>query len=189
MQDVSRSPKTGTLAGSPAPHDAAPPPAAGPAALSAERQAALIRDGLFAAIMTGSVGFGSLDDSAGFQLYIDRFLCEAGSPADPVERMLLLQLSLGHYRIGMLHYKSATASDVHVAQAYNSAAVQLMGEYRRGALALSAYRAAARRPEDAASPAKKEGHPSELAKQAEADHGGELRLHERPEPGAAGQAA
>lgn len=83
------------------------------------------------------VGFES------FRLYRDRLLADCGGPTDPIEVMLIEQLSLAHMRIFLLCAKSTNSNTPQVVTLYSGAAARLMGEFRRSALALQAYRGAA----------------------------------------------
>src|SRR5947209_1066733 len=84
--------------------------------------------------------FGNQVDNNSCCLYLDELLKQAGAPTDPVERMLLEQLTLAHHNIGRLHVKSSTSGSIQEASAYNGAAARLMAEFRRSSLALKAYR-------------------------------------------------
>ncbi len=62
---------------------------------------------------------------------------EAGShPIDPIERMLLEQLALAHFRIGQLHVRASEAQGLEAVRVYNSVAARMLGEFRRTVLAL-----------------------------------------------------
>jgi hypothetical protein len=56
--------------------------------------------------------------------------------------MLLEQLAIAHHVIGQLHALGTIRPDFDQAQAYQSAAARLLGEFRRTALALKEYREA-----------------------------------------------
>jgi hypothetical protein len=58
--------------------------------------------------------------------------------------MIIEQLALAHYGVGLLSCKAANAGKVEAVGLYAGAAARLMGEFRRSALALQAYRAASR---------------------------------------------
>jgi hypothetical protein len=77
-------------------------------------------------------------------LYRNKLLADCGSPTDPIEVMLIEQLALAHLNMGLLHCKASNAGSVECATAYSGAASRLMGEFRRSAIALQAYRAASR---------------------------------------------
>jgi hypothetical protein len=83
-------------------------------------------------------------DSKAFKLYRDRLLADCGHPRDPIEIMIIEQLSLAHFSMGLLSCKAANNRQPEAVGVYSGAAARLMGEFRRSALALQAYRAAAR---------------------------------------------
>jgi len=83
-------------------------------------------------------------DSSAYKLYRDRLLADSGSPADPVEVMLLEQLGLAHFCTCLLAAKTTNAGQVNVSGVYASAYARVMAEFRRSALALQAYRHANR---------------------------------------------
>jgi hypothetical protein len=83
-------------------------------------------------------------DTAAYQIYRDRLLADCGSPSDPIEVMIIEQLALAHINTGLLHCRAANSGSVEGASVYLGAAARLMAEFRRSALALQAYRAAAR---------------------------------------------
>jgi hypothetical protein len=125
------------------------PPGAGKPRLTAAHLAALkkakheadiIKEAVFPAALASAVPLGNVTGPAGWKLYRDRLLEEAGSPTDPIERMMVEQLAMAHFRIGQLHTRVAEARTVDEAKAYSAAATRLTGEFRRLALALKSYR-------------------------------------------------
>jgi len=76
----------------------------------------------------------------GYLRYMHNTIREAGAPRDPVERMLIEQITLAHHNIGRLHSSAAAAKTIDEAKVYNAAAAKLLGEFRRTALALKQYR-------------------------------------------------
>lgn len=104
------------------------------------QQAEHLRNNLIPAMMTQIVGDEETFDASGFRTFLDRLMDDAGNPNDPVERMLIQQLAMAHFRIGELHIKATEAKSVELVKAYNSAASRLLGEFRRVALAISTYR-------------------------------------------------
>ena len=84
-------------------------------------------------------GTFTLDGDA-FRAYRDGLMRDAGDPADPIEVMLIEQLMLAHHNVGRLHMQAAAARDPEEARLCNAAAVRLMAEFRRSALALRTYR-------------------------------------------------
>jgi hypothetical protein len=79
-------------------------------------------------------------DVPAWRIYLDRFVREAGDPADPVERILLEQLALAHHALGRLHVRAGSREGVEEVQAYLAAIARLLAEVRRTALALKTYR-------------------------------------------------
>ncbi len=73
-------------------------------------------------------------------VFRDQVLKECGSPADPMECMLLEQLLLAFHASGRLHVRSAIAKHHTVATACADAAARLQAEFRRSLLALEDYR-------------------------------------------------
>jgi hypothetical protein len=54
--------------------------------------------------------------------------------------MMLEQLALAHFRIGQLQVNAGRSNGTEATKTYNAAASRLLGEFRRTALALCAYR-------------------------------------------------
>ena len=79
-------------------------------------------------------------DAYAFKKYRDRLLADCGNPTDPIEVMMIEQIALAHMNIGRLQFNSATAKSIEAARAYGSMATQLLGEFRRTALAVKSYR-------------------------------------------------
>ncbi len=79
-------------------------------------------------------------DALAFKKFRDRLLADCGSPTDPIEVMMIEQLALAHLNTGRLHHRAATADSLEAARVYGTTAILLMGEFRRGALALKSYR-------------------------------------------------
>jgi hypothetical protein len=79
-------------------------------------------------------------DAMAFKLFRDRLMIECGSPADPIEVMLIEQLALAHLNTGRLHFRSATADSLEAARTYGMLAIALAGEMRRTALAIKSFR-------------------------------------------------
>jgi hypothetical protein len=83
-----------------------------------------------------------LDDGVtdGARLFLAEFRQEAGSPTDPVERLLVDQLALTHLVIARLQAQAAEATQLEFKKLYFDTGVRLLGEIRQGALALQSYR-------------------------------------------------
>lgn len=110
------------------------------AAQRAAYQAEVMRECLFPTLMADALGYDNIFDSRAYKVYLQRLLDDAGNPADPVERMMLEQLALAHYRIGQLQVNAGQSKGTEATKIYNAAASRLLGEFRRTALALRAYR-------------------------------------------------
>ena len=76
-----------------------------------------------------------------FKQYRDILLEDAGSPTDPIERMLIEQLALAHFSIGRLQMKACSMDVPKLAIAYADSATRLLAEFRRCSLALEDFRA------------------------------------------------
>ena len=105
-----------------------------------QRKADIIRDVAFAAAMASSIPVANDIGAAAFKVYQDGLLREAGSPSDPIERMLIEQFTLAHHRVGQLHAQAENAKRIEGSKVYTTAAVRLLGELRRLALAIKQYR-------------------------------------------------
>ncbi len=115
------------------------------------QHAAHIRDSSASIFMYSSVGTVLVGvDLAAFRIFRDRLLVDYGQPSDPIVVMMLEQLAPAHLNIGHLFGKSSSANSTESAEAYLSAATRLMGEFRRSAQAIPAYREAVQRLEQGA---------------------------------------
>jgi hypothetical protein len=108
--------------------------------------AQVLREQLFAALMADALGYDDPFDGPAARAYLERLCEDAGNPRDPIERMMVEQLAVAHFRIVQLHVRAQKAQGVEAAKLYNGAAARLLGEFRRTALGLRAYRS--RLPED-----------------------------------------
>ena len=139
----------GTHSGEPVAAAATPAPGPPPPGLDADRHAAaqraafqadMLRQTVFPALMADAIGYDQLFDGRAYKVYLERLLADAGNPTDPVEVMLLEQLALAHLRIGQMHVTAGRAQGLEATKILNGAASRLLGEFRRTALALRAYR-------------------------------------------------
>src|SRR5262245_17338250 len=105
----------------------------------AVRQAEALRQ-VFPACMAVALSLHGQIGPSGYKAYLTQLLKDAGDPVDPIERMLLEQLALAHFRIAQLHADAGQARGVEAAKIYNSVAARMLGEFRRTALALRVYR-------------------------------------------------
>jgi hypothetical protein len=106
----------------------------------AVQQAEVMRQTLFPAMMADALGYEGTFEGRAYKVYLERLLEDAGNPRDPIERMMLEQLALAHFRIGQLHVSAGHARSTEAAKIYNSGAARLLGEFRRTALALRVYK-------------------------------------------------
>jgi hypothetical protein len=105
---------------------------------TAVQQAAALSACAYPAFLGAVAGpsFAGIVHSSGYVAFRDQLLKDAGSPTDPITRMLLEQMALAHLHIGVLHTKAATTDSTDAAKAYLGAAARLQSEFRRLALAL-----------------------------------------------------
>src|SRR5262249_36169213 len=68
------------------------------------------------------------------------FVRRAGAPDDPIERLLVEQLALGHHALGTRLFRAGCPEGADETGAYQGAGARLMAECRRSALALRALR-------------------------------------------------
>ena len=59
-------------------------------------------------------------DWPAYKLYRDRLLADSGNPTDPVEVMLLEQLGLAHFCMGLMAAKATNAGQVNACGIYAS---------------------------------------------------------------------
>jgi ParB-like chromosome segregation protein Spo0J len=113
------------------------------AAQRAAHQAVVLRDGPFSALMAAAVGLDRHFETAAHRIYLDRVLKDLGDPADPIERVLVEQLCMAHFRTAQLHVGAGQAQGAEAVKLYSAVAARMLGEMRRTALALKAYRTGA----------------------------------------------
>jgi hypothetical protein len=101
-----------------------------------------LRDGAFPALMATALNLDTYFDVAAYRVYLARVIADLGRPVDPVERMLVEQICLAHFRVAQLHGAAGQAAGLEAAKLLNSAAARMHGELRRTALAFMAYRTA-----------------------------------------------
>ncbi len=86
--------------------------------------------------MQGDTNLGTL----GARAYFNTIMREAGEPTDPIERMMVEQMILAHHRIAHLYSRADLTQTPEYAKLLNGSANRLLGEFRRLALAIKAYR-------------------------------------------------
>jgi hypothetical protein len=142
--------KTGASSATPAPgpnkeSKPASKPAAGldaaqhAAAQRAAHQAEGLRACVIPAMMASAFPALAQFSAAGFKVYLEKTLADLGNPSDPVERMMIEQLVLAHFRIAQIHVDAGYVKGAEGMKLYTAAAARLLGEFRRTALALRAY--------------------------------------------------
>ena len=104
------------------------------------RKATIIRDLAFPAAMSAAVPVAKSIGTAAHKAYQDWFVRMAGNPSDPVEIVLLQQITLAHHRVALLHAQAEQTKSYEATKIYSTAATRLTGEVRRLALALKQYR-------------------------------------------------
>jgi hypothetical protein len=105
------------------------------------QQARTIREGLFPSLVATAIGHAKFFESSAYKVFLDQFVNDAAESPDPIERLLIEQLALAHFRIGDLHCSAAASGEgIDAVKVYASAASRLLGEFRRSVLALKAYR-------------------------------------------------
>lgn len=87
--------------------------------------------GAFMGAISDGMGFGEVVTGAECVDFARRFRSEAAVTGDPVEGLLLGQLTLANFAVGSLHAKAATATSAEDSIAYSAAASRLMAETRR----------------------------------------------------------
>jgi len=83
-------------------------------------------------------------DPQSYILYHERLLADCGGPSDPIEVILIEEIAQAHACLGLLFAKTSNGGHVEAVGIYAGATARLIGEVRRSALALQAYRAASR---------------------------------------------
>jgi hypothetical protein len=92
--------------------------------------------------VAGKVFKGAVNPG-GFKAFLDSVLAAAGGPSDPVEIMMVQQLTWAHHHAGNLVSSAAQATTLQEVEVYNQALARIMGEFRRCSLALREYRSGA----------------------------------------------
>ena len=110
------------------------------AAQRAASQAEGLQKTLVPGYMATALGLDNLFESAAYKLFLENILKDSGDPSDPIERMLIEQLTFAHLRIAQLQSLAGTAKAHEAIKLLNASASRLLGEFRRTALAVRAYR-------------------------------------------------
>jgi hypothetical protein len=106
----------------------------------AAREAEALRTVVMPSLMATALKLDAYIGVKGYKIYLEQVLKDCGDPADPIERMLIEQAALAHFRIAQLHADAAHAKSPEVMKLYSTATTRLLGEFRRLALGLRDYR-------------------------------------------------
>jgi len=115
-------------------------PARHAAAQRAAHQAEVLREGAFPALMATGLALDKFFDASAYKVYLQGVMRDSGDPTDPIERMLIEQLCLAHFRVAQLQGAAGQASGLEGMKLLNTVAARMLGEMRRTALRLKAYR-------------------------------------------------
>jgi hypothetical protein len=125
------------------------------------RQTSVLQNVLFASQARASLSLDGTASISSFRVFFARFWSEAGSPRDPVEKLLLEQLAVAHLKVGELYALAAAVKALEFKQLYGNAAVRLLGMVCQLVGTLATYRNAAR-------PRRQPRRPATTAKRASA---------------------
>lgn len=103
----------------------------------------VLREGVFSALMATSLALDKFFDTSAYRVYLAGVMRDLGDPKDPIERMLIEQLCLAHFRVAQLHGAAGQANGLEGTKLLNTVAARMLGEMRRTALSLKAYRTTA----------------------------------------------
>jgi hypothetical protein len=103
----------------------------------------VLREGLFATYMATALNMDKFFDARAYRIYLANVMRDLGDPKDPIERMLIEQLCLAHFRVAQLHGAAGQANGLEGTKLLNTVAARMLGEMRRTALSLKAYRTTA----------------------------------------------
>lgn len=133
--------------GSPAPVTQAPPPGLDEARHTAAQRSAhgaeVLREGAFAALMATALNMDKYFDANAYKIFLGSVMRDLGDPTDPIERMLVEQLCMAHFRVAQLHGAAGQANGLEATKLLNTVTARLLGELRRTALSLKVYRTTA----------------------------------------------
>lgn len=110
------------------------------AAQRTAQQAEVLRKGAFPALMAAALSIDPYFETGAYRVYLEQMLADAGSPLDPIERMLVEQICLAHFRVAQLQIGASQSKGTETIKMYTAAAARMLGEMRRTALAIKGYR-------------------------------------------------
>ncbi len=108
------------------------------AAQARAQQAELLEKGIFPAFMASALNLDRHVGTTAYHAFLEGVMRDLGDPTDPIERMLVQQLCLVHFRVAQLHSGAGTATGLEATRVLNSVVARMLGEMRRTALALEA---------------------------------------------------
>jgi hypothetical protein len=133
-----------TQKGSPDPASQPPPPGLDEARHAAAQRSAhgaeVLRANVFPAMLATALNLDKFLDANAYKIYLANVMRDLGDPVDPIERMLVEQLCLAHFRVAQLHGAAAMANGLEATILLNTITARLLGELRRTALSVKAYR-------------------------------------------------
>jgi hypothetical protein len=124
----------------PGAHPAGLDPSRHSCAQRAAQEAEVLRKVVVPAQLATAIRIDQVGPS-GYRAYLDQLIKDAGHPTDPIEVLMLEQLVMAHFRIAQLHGSAGQAQGIEAVKMLSAAAARLLGEFRRTALAIRAYRA------------------------------------------------
>lgn len=99
-----------------------------------------MRDGAFSALMASALNLDKYFETGAYRTYLAGVMHDLGNPTDPIERMLIEQLCIAHFRVAQLHAGAGQAQGLEATKLLNTVAARMLGEMRRTALSLKTYR-------------------------------------------------
>ena len=108
--------------------------------MTVDLQASVVKRGITPTALAMVLDMENMIGAAGCRVYLDERIQESGNPSDPVEIMLLEQLTMCHQYSIQMQALSKKAEGIEAIELYMSGAARLSGEFRKTALALKEYR-------------------------------------------------
>ena len=108
--------------------------------MTVDLQASVVKRGITPTALAMVLDMENMIGAAGCRVYLDEMIQESGNPSDPVEIMLLEQLTMCHQYSIQMQALSKKAEGTEAIELYLSGAARLSSEFRKTALALKEYR-------------------------------------------------
>lgn len=80
----------------------------------------VLREGLFATFMATALNLDKFFDARAYRIYLANVMRDLGDPKDPIERMLIEQLCLAHFRVAQLHGVAGQANGLEGTKLLNT---------------------------------------------------------------------